>query len=290
MGTESYYIPTGNRKMNTREYSYETEKLSRERKYNEYLAFTEDTKVYLLSEALGKILTECLDGESANFVNYGKSLCEHFVREEGYDNLMRRFRSSTQFLAEMEICVREACCGIIGKVDKTNSLTFTIQNNDQNKFFDSLKGLPIDRVSKKITERVCDAAEEFIQRNVDAKLDIEELAAKTKERIDAAKEKKNDELAEKIQQEQMTMYKRGVEQIKNRPTQNIYEHMMNKVSKCVLENGDLKDNYLNESGQFDLSIVEEQVRVMYTFLEMVNSLKIKNVTNKYIEECLSSIQ
>lgn len=290
MGTEGYYIPTGNKRANTKEYSYETEKLLREKVYNEYLAFTEDAKVYLLSEALSKILIECLNGESTKFVNYGKSLCEHFVREEGYDNLMRRFRTSTQFLAEMEICVREACCGIVGKVDKTNNLTFTIQNNDQNKFFDSLKGLSIDRVSKKITERVCDAAEEFVQRNVDAKLDIEELAAKTKERIDKAKEKKNDALADKIQKEQMEMYKRGVEQIKNRPTQNVYEHMMNKVSKCVLENAELKDKYINESGQFDLSIVEEQVKVMYTFLEMVNSLKIKKVTNKYIEECLSSIQ
>lgn len=65
---------------------------------------------------------------------------------------------------------------------------------------------------------------------------------------------------------------------------------MNITSDAILNSGDeIRENYLSESGRFDLSKVEDRVRVMYTFLEMVNSMKMKKVDNKYITECLASI-
>lgn len=256
---------------------------------NKFNTFCENTKIYYLSRALHNILEQCLDGQCTQFNNYAMSICENFVREEGYSNLMRRFKNSTYTLATIEECVQEACDKTIDKTDKGNPLTFNITVSDQNKFFDSLKGLSVDHAVKKINERVCDATEEFIQNNINKKLDIEELAAKTKERIDTAKEKKNEELANKIQQEQMATYKRESARIKSTANTNVLEQIINGVAKCVLENEEIRSGYINESGKLDMDKVNEQAKVMYTFLEMVNTMKIKKVDKDYIHKCLSSI-
>lgn len=256
---------------------------------NKYAAFTENTQIYFLSEALNYVLGKCIKDESAD-ANYAREICREFVKEEGYGNLMRKFATKTHTLADIEQCVREACDSVTCKTDKDNNLTWTINDTEQIKFFDSLKNMPVDKVTSAVYKKVCDATEKFVQNNINMKLDIEKIATKTKERIDAAKEKYNDEMADKIQKEQMIAYKREVDDLKSRAPRNVYEHMMNITSKVVMEDEQLRESFVDESGKFDISKVESKVKTMYTFLEMVNSLKIKKINNKYIEECLSSIK
>lgn len=268
---------------------YELMQNQRRDNLNKYTAFTENTKVYFLSEALNYVLGKCIKEESAD-PNYAREICREFVKEEGYTKLMNKFATTTHTLADIEQRVREACDSVICKTDKDNNITWTITDSDQVKFFDSLRDMPINKVTKAIHQRVCDATEDFIQNNINMKLDIEKIATKTKERIDAAKEKYNDEMADKIQKEQMIAYKREVNDLKAKAPRNVYEQMMNITSKVVMENDQLRESFVDESGMFDMSKVETKVKTMYTFLEMVNSLKIKKVDNKYIEECLSSIK
>lgn len=268
---------------------YERNQLKKANDMNKFISFTEDAKVYFLSEALNYILSKCM-GSTYECCDYGREVCRTFVREEGCNNLMRRFAQTTHTLALVEQCVREACDTVESKSDKDNCLTWTIKDTEQQKFFDSLKDLPVSKLTKVINQRVCDAAEDFVQHNINMKLDIEEIATKTKERIDAAKAKYDEKKAAQIQKEQMIEYRRAADAIKSAPVKNIYEHMMNIASKAILENDELRDSFINESGQFDMSKVESRVKTMYTFLEMVNSLKIKKVNNKYIEECLASIK
>lgn len=280
-----YYIRGGNKPS----YTFEADKVARENKLSRYTTFVEQVKEYYLSEALAHILDKCCVSEGTDMVGYGTEICRRFVKEEGYDTLMRRFKSSTHTLAMIEQCVREACENTLCKTDKENELTYSIMDTDQKKFFDTLSKIPANKLADEVNKRVCAAAEEFVQRNVSAKVKIEEIAGKAKERIDAAKAKHDEAKAEQIQKEQMQMYKREVDSIKNSGTRNVYEQMMTLASKSILESEELRDKYIGESGQFDMGKVERQVKIMYTFLEMVNSLKIKKVDNKYIEECLSSI-
>lgn len=255
---------------------------------NKYHSFMENTKIFYLSEALHYLLDKCLDGGDTESMAT-KEMCRSFVRENGYDNLMRQFKTKTYTLALVEQCVSEAVKKSTDKADKCEPLTWIIKDTEEAKFFDSLKGLPVDKITQVVNQRVCDAAEDFVQKNINMKLDIEEVATKAKQNIEDAKSKYNDELAAKIQKEHTAMYRGRVNQIKESATRNVYGHMMNLLSKVVLENDKLKDSYLNESGQFDMGKVESRVKVMYTFLEMVNTFKIKNVNNKYVEECLASI-
>lgn len=284
----NYYIPSRNV---GRSATYEMARIEKERERGRYSTFLEHMKTFYLSEALYCILGKCVNEGTEIMPTFGREVCRSFVKEEGYESLMRKFRTGTHTLAMVASAVEEACSSTSKKVNKENELSFVIQDTDRDKFYDDLRKLPTDEVCKKVTERVCNAAEEFVQRNITKKADIEAIAAKTKERIDAAKAKYDEKMAEQVQKEQMAMYKREVNRIRNSsPTRNIYEHMMNITSDAILNSGDeIRENYLSESGRFDLSKVEDRVRVMYTFLEMVNSMKMKKVDNKYITECLASI-
>lgn len=277
----NYYLPV--QKTNARQ-----NLMNRSINMNKYHSFMENTKVYYLSEALHYLLDRCLDSGDTDSIGT-KEICRTFVRENGYDNLMRDFRTKTYTLALVEQCVSEAVKSTTDKADKSEPLTWIITDTEEAKFFNSLKGLPVDKITQVVNQRVCNAAENFVQKNINMKLDIEEVATKAKQNIEDAKTKYNEELAAKIQKEQTAMYKGRINKIKESASRNIYGHMMSLLSKAVLESEELKDSYLNESGQFDMGKVESRVKVMYTFLEMVNTFKIKNVNNKYIEECLSSI-
>lgn len=286
MKNEGYYIPSTNRKVVNPNHILDTKNSN----MYKYSTFTENVKLHLLTEALNSIMVKCTKEDCNPGSSYSKVLCEQFIIEEGCDKLLNKFKVSTLLLAQIEQCVMEAYDEIIGKTDKNNPLSFTIDNSSERKFYDSLCNVSVDSASAKINKRVCDAAEDFIQRNINTKLDIEEVAAKTKERIDNAKAKYDDRLANQIQEEQMKIYKHTSDSLKTPTVSNIYEQFMKRTSKCILENEDMKSQFLDESGRFDLSKVENKIRVMYTFLEMVNSLKIKKVDNIYIEEVLSSIK
>lgn len=285
MGNYGYYIPKSETAIREQHESNKMRQKMLSEKYNE---FTRNVGAYFLSEALTYILDKCIDEESRD-ISYERALCESFVREEGYHNLMKDFKTKTLFLAQLESCVSESNNCVMATINKDDELTFTIKDVSKQKFFDGIKKIPVDNLSKRINEKVCSAAEEFVQRNVNNKLDIEDAANKAKERIDTAKKKYDEKTAEKIKEQVMREYRGEVERIKSKRYNTVYEYMMNAVAKTVLESEELKSDYLNESGQFNVEEVENKVKCMYTFLEMVNTLKIKKITESYIRDCLSSI-
>ena len=51
-----------------------------------------------------------------------------------------------------------------------------------------------------------------------------------------------------------------------------------------------RDIYFNESGQIDMDLVMEATKVMYGFLETINTLQLEKVDFKYIEKVLADIK
>ena len=47
-------------------------------------------------------------------------------------------------------------------------------------------------------------------------------------------------------------------------------------------NESVKENYITESGQLDTPVVVEAVKVMYGFLETLNTLQLESVDSDYI--------
>lgn len=258
---------------------------------NKYDTFAKNVKNYYLSEALFHVLTESI-GDN-NFTGYlysfGRNICRSFVQEEGYEKLLNNFKRKTLSTALLEEAVSKSVKITMQKTDKNDELTFTITDNERDKFFNSVKNIDIKDLNSLIYKRVCDSSEEFIQNQINNKMDIEEVAEKTKNKIENIKQKYDEDMAKKLQQEAMIEYKKNINNLKSNKKMNVYEYIFKETCKSLLEkDNEFKNTIITENG-LDFKAIEDITKVMYTFLEMVNTLKIRDVDANYINECVKSI-
>lgn len=256
------------------------------RKLNE---FAENTMNMLVAEAIYYIFEMTLGEKPNSEREYGKVLCEQYVRENNALVLLNRFKTKSQLLAEMALAINETYESIMAKVNKDDELTFTIKPSDQKSFYDKLSELDADKVANKIIDRVCDAAEEFIQNNINDKLDKEEITAKTKHNIDAAKASSQEKL-DAIRQEHANIGRYMVNNVGMNRTRNLYEHMINLTCGQILKNEELKSKFVTEGGKMNMDSIQEKVDTMYRFVETINTSQIQDVTIPYINSLLAGIK
>lgn len=257
---------------------------------SQYNKFCESVQNFLVSESIYSILLPCLEGKSDADKEYGRVLCEQFVQEEGSYSLLRRFNRESLMLHEMYLAIMESYDSIVCKMDKENNLTFSIKPSDKKDFYDKLSDVSTSEVCKKIAERSCKAAEEFIQANINDKLDMEEVAARTRERIDNIKAD-SDEKKKELQEECVRIGKQEMSRIAKRP-KTLYECIIYSIANNVLttEDEEVKSAFVNESGKVNIDIVKEKADVMYRFLETINTAKIKTIDESYMFSLLNSIK
>lgn len=287
----SYTIPQSTKRFSMNGSSIQEsmrKKAEAQAKYNNFVnslmpSLVAESLNYLLQKSLPETVTES-DRE------YGRVLCEQYVQENNASTILRRFETESVMLALIANAINESYTKIIAGTDK-DGLVISVKPSDKKDFYRTLENVDTDKACKKITERVCKATEEFIQNNINDKLDMEEAAAKTKEKIEATKAS-NQDSETAIKQEYASMYRQKTSDIVyglNRK-KNIYEQMVNNAAKTIVKNNELKDSFLTESGKLDVQKITDKVTVMYTFMEMLNTAKIRNVDATYIQECLNSIK
>ena len=258
----------------------------------EYEKFRKSLKVFLVSESINYILQKNLQDKSQFNKELGEKLCTAFVTECGADNLLRRFRKESCLLAEMANIVTETFDDVICKLDKDNSLTFHIKPSDKKSFYDGLDGLSIDSIVKKVNQRACDAAADFIQANVNDKLDIEDIAEKTQEKIDkitaVPKEKKDAMVKEYATYARNESYK-----VRHR-CRSVYEQMVVSISNQTMKNSKknaaLTEAFVGDNGAIKMDSIVETADTMYKFLETINTARIQPVNSEYISELLNGIK
>ena len=252
----------------------------------EFDKFSIGLREFLVVEALNSVLeASYMEGTSATLKKYGKSLINDFVQEEGCLNLLNKFKSSTEFLSNVASIVESSYSEIIEAVDPTNPDSFRVMDSSSKAFYDKISDLSVEKVSKEINKRVTDATNNFVKSNLEDKAKMEELAENIKEKIDSTKEK-NQEDEDNIKQEFANMYRRQINSITNSKNRTILETMINHATKKVLKNESLLESYQNESGKLDVNKIVESTAVSYTFLEMINTLNIKNINESELKELI----
>ena len=252
----------------------------------EFDKFSIGLREFLVVEALNSVLeASYMEGTSATLKKYGKSLINDFVQEEGCLNLLNKFKSSTEFLSNVASIVESSYSEIIESVDPTNPDSFRVMDSSSKAFYDKISDLSVERVSREINKRVTDATNNFVKSNLEDKAKMEELAENIKEKIDSTKEK-NQEDEDNIKQEFANMYRRQINSITNSKNRTILETMINHATKKVLKNESLLESYQNESGKLDVNKIVESTAVSYTFLEMINTLNIKNINESELKELI----
>lgn len=259
-----------------------------EKRQKDLDAFTSELKDFLLTEALTYILKKCLpENISESLMARGKAVTESFVKEEGSYPLLNRFKTKTLFLSELASIVEETHKKVIHGCEGKES-PFKISNSDMKAFHDKLDNMDTDTVTKEIVARVTKAEEEFVKANVKDRETLEELSSSTEEKLNSIKNK-NQETEDDIKKEAVAMYRQKVNSISDRK-KGILESIVVRMGKSIVTEESLLPQFQLESGKLNMEKIINTSEVMYTFLEMVNTLQIRNVDCKYLEDTLSSIK
>lgn len=266
----------------------EQEVLESKRLYTEFISNSRD---YFLTEAINMILQDSLNEDTTEENrNYGKALVEGFVKENGSIKLLSEFGRKSILLAGIADVVKEAHQKVVHSCKEGDCKSFKITKTIEDNFFEKLIGLKDEKITEKINERVCASLEDFVQANVNDKLDLEELAERTTEKINNIKAK-NPMEAKKIEESYTLQYRKEAQKIKQRANRkvSVYEQIMDSMTKAVVSDTALREAFVLESGQLDMSKISGKVNTLYTFIETLNTTKIANVNEAYIEKILKSM-
>lgn len=284
--TESAYAARS-RYLNDKKQS--EDRLKAQKEYTEFIGNSRD---YLLSESINMILQNSLNEDTLeDDRKYGKALVEGFVKEYGSAKLLNEFSRKSLLLAGISEVVKESHEKIIHSCSDGDKKKFRITKTVNDEFFNKLVGLNDKKITEKINERVCNSIEDFVQSNVNDKLDLEELAEKTKEKIDNIKAR-NPEEKKKIEESYILQYQRQVQQIKNRTNRKVglYEQIMHSMTQGVISDKTILESFTASTGKLDMNKITGKVNVLYTFLEMLNTTKMANINESYIENILKDMK
>ena len=140
----------------------------------------------------------------------------------------------------------------------------------------------IENVSQAIAIRVANAEEEFINNNMSDKLAIKNIIDDTAARIDAAKSDGSIDMTnEEIEEEANMLCKQKIKKNNSRP-KSLFEYMVQNVAEQSMKSDSLKESYLKNE-KIDVEKIVESVRCIYGVLETVNTLRLENVNEEYIQ-------
>lgn len=174
-------------------------------------------------------------------------------------------------------------------IDQDTTIDGTTSNDG--KIFDELnKEEDVQKAVEIIRNRIADAEETFIKNNAEDKKKIEELLDKISNNVKTVEDLNDkDDAKAKVAEESVRMYKRHIESIKENRPLTVFEKMSRNLSKSIIVDESVRENYITESGTLDVDLIVESSKVMYGFLETVNTLQLEKVDCNYIKKVLDSM-
>lgn len=259
-----------------------------DKRRKDFNAFTSESKDFLLTESLNYLLRKCLpENITDSLAMNARAVVESFVKEETSFSLLNRFKTKTLLLSELANVVETTHQKVLHGAECKDA-PFKISNSDMKAFHNKLESLDCDQVAKEIVSRVAKAEEEFVKANVKDKETLEELSDATNKKLEGIKNK--DEEKEKIiKQECTAMYRRKVDNLMNRK-KGILESIVLRMSRNIVTEETLLPSFTQENGKLDMQKIIDTSEVMYTFMEMINTMRVKDVNTSYLNEILSSIK
>ena len=177
--------------------------------------------------------------------------------------------------------------------DKDDSDKSSDDNDSEGKgkILDNLdKEEDVQKAIDTIRNRVADAEETFIKNNAEDKKKIDELLTKISTNVKTVNDLGNKEDPKsKIAQESVQMAKRQIDIIKTNRPLTIFEKMTRNLSLNIVKDCTVRESFIEEHGQLDVDMIVETAKVMYGFLETVNTLQLEKVDEAYIKNVLENM-
>ena len=165
-------------------------------------------------------------------------------------------------------------------------------NDAESKMFDELEDEEdVQKAIELIRTRVADAEETFIRNNAEDKKKMNELLNKISNNVKTVEDLADkDPAAVEAAKESAMYYKGKMNDVKFERELTVFERMSRILTENIVKNDNIKDMYLNEAGQLDIPLVIESAKVMYAFLETLNTIQIENVDEKYITKVFADMK
>lgn len=177
--------------------------------------------------------------------------------------------------------------------DETNSdVTVDGDVDNKGKMFDELdKEEDVQKAIDTIRSRVADAEETFIKNNAEDKKKIDEILNRISTNVKTVQDL-NDQnnVKSKVAQEAVRMDKRRINDIRTNRPLTIFEKMTRNLTLNIVKDCAVRESYIESHGQLDMNLVVESAKVLYGFLETVNTIQLENVNATYVENVLKNMK
>lgn len=269
--------------------------------------FLQHVKEAFLCQCILKLYEEAT---AAPMTDYDKAVAKNlvigFVKEQGASNLIREFSSKNTLLAEMAKITNKYYERVLEEIlpydidqrpievnpgeVKDYKLSTTIKDD----FYSELDNIDCEDAGKLIKDRVADSIQQFLDSNAYAKMEYEDIINQAKEKINTltSNTDMNDEdqaaHAEEIAQEQMNIARRTINEKKLSRPKNVFNLMVESLTRKVLTDDNYKTKFTNETG-VDMEAVVDATTLIYTMLEMVNTTRMVNVDEQFIQGYIDNL-
>lgn len=273
---------------------------SRNRNDFSYIDFKKKVTDAYIVEGLTVLVDNCLSPILIREDYHQKlvrQLVTNFVNEEGSAKLLNKFKSTSYVMSEMAYIIETTIQSILEKAKQDESKSFKLDKEDKEKFYTKLEKVDVDDAVTKITDRVRTQQQEFVNNNMEEKAALSAALTKTQNKVEDNKaklaEKANSEKAKesavKVEESYIAMGKRRATDIRNSRTKNIFECMVYNLSKAAMINESAGQAFIDNS-RLNMDKIVEHCETLCTFITALDSLKIINVDEAYIEKMLADIK
>lgn len=209
-----------------------------------------------------------------------KNLINKFVLEKGAKELISEFATKNLLLSEFSRITQKYYDMVLETCDEKNKeVEFTISNDVTNDFYKELETVDTDTASKLIRDRVSDAISEFIDDNVNQKIEYQDIISAAQDKIATATD-------ESMIEVYSNRAKRKINEMKLSRNKNVFHCLVESLSKNAITDPSLKQKYLIDESKLDMEGIVNDSQLIYTMLEMINTTNMVN--EEYVSNYIKS--
>ena len=244
----------------------------------------------------------------------GKTLVRNFIKEHGAFNLIQSLKDKSCYLNEWYEAIKGYHAAMMNEAKEIaqegipEAELFDIEDDTIKKFvFDTKSIIPKD-ITKMITSRVEDAVNDFIDQNKKQKEEIKKVYEKAKEKVASLKDTidpndpsfqdfngdPNTELdpkyGDQVQEQAMAMV-RGKQRAFREEATSVFSILSKNTLEAIHRNQAIKESYsVGITGRLDFQKAINDTKVMYSFLECLNTLNIMDLNESTLSKLLTDMK
>lgn len=244
----------------------------------------------------------------------GKTLVRNFIKEHGAFNLVQSLKDKSCYLNEWYEAIKGYHTAMMNEAKEIaqegipEAELFDIEDDTIKKFvFDTKSIIPKD-ITKMITSRVEDAVNDFIDQNKKQKEEIKKVYEKAKEKVASLKDTidpndpsfqdfngdPNNELdpkyGDQVQEQAMAMV-RGKQRAFREEATSVFSILSKNTLEAIHRNQAIKESYsVGMTGRLDFQKAINDTKVMYSFLECLNTLNIMDLNESTLSKLLTDMK